>query len=63
MIYTLWYLSGGVERGERRHAEGSDSYFIGVDVRQGGRPIGESNEELPIEEPEQDYTASSSDIE
>ena len=63
MIYTLWYLSGGVERGERRHAEGYNSFFIGVDIRQGGEPIGEQDEALLIEESEQDYTAGSSDIE
>jgi hypothetical protein len=51
LIYSLWFLSGGVERGERRHARGDESYFVGIDITQDGELVGsdqenESNEQV-----------------
>ena len=65
LVYTLWYLSGGVERGERRHAREEASYFVGVGVQQeaGFESVPQNNDALPVEESEQNDTASSSDIE
>lgn len=47
LIYTLWFLSGGVERGEKRHAQGEDSLLIGIEVKQGGESIDVGSVEQP----------------